>query len=415
MRKYLKYWLRFLASQLLLKYQPRIVAITGSTGKTSTKDAIFAALAASDDQIRVAKTQGNLNTEFGVTANIIDPTFAGNQAGDKMRLSPEDVIRLSWQALKLIIGKASYPEILVLELAADRPGDIRYFMEFIQPEVGVLTNIGDVHLEFFADKASLVEEKGKLIAGIDPRGLAVLNRDDDFSNLVSKKTLAKGVFVGRESDADFRAIDIGVSQSGLHFTATYLNRSVQVALPVFGQQFIYAALAALAVADYFGVDFNEAARRLLKFKPAPGRFERIDLGDLVLIDDTYNANPVSSAAALDSLARLGGQRRKVAILGDMKELGNARESGHQAVGQLVAKTVDFLIVVGEGGKLIREAAIKAGFPEQQTAILSLGPEAADALFSHLRDNDIVLVKGSRAVHMDRVVDLIKQKFGGGIS
>ncbi len=411
LRKFLKNWLRILASKILIKYRPRIVAITGSTGKTTTKDAVFEVLKKVDEQSRglVAKTQGNLNTEFGVTASIIDPSFTGTNLEGKTRLSIKDTVNLTIKASRLLLGNLFYPQILVLELAADRPGDIQYFMEFITPEIGILTNIGDVHLEFFPTKADLVNEKKSLIANISIDGLAILNADDEFSNLVSKSTTAKKVFIGIERKADYTAHDIGLSHSGIHFTVSHDNKSIKAMMPVYGQQFVYAALTAFAVADYFGISIDEISKKLNNFKSAPGRFERINLNQLILIDDTYNANPTSMLAALKSLARLDAQRRKVAILGDMRELGSAYQESHQRVGQAAANSVDLLMIIGEGGELIKQSAIEAGFPAEQAISLDIS-SARDVISTHLRDNDTVLVKGSRAVGMDKIVDLIKQKF-----
>ena len=409
-RQILKTWLRFLASKILVKYQPQIIAITGSTGKTSTKDAVFAVL--DDGTGKVAKTWENLNTEFGVTANIIDPDFKGTQIEDKLRLSIGDVVHLIAKAIKSIVFKVSYPQVLILELAADRPGDIQYFMEFIKPEIGILTNIGDVHLEFFGNKTELVEEKSKLIGNVLEQGLAILNQDDEFSNLVSQRTLASKVLVSVKNPTDWQARDIGVSSSGIHFNVIHKNEQMSVSLPIYGQQFIYAILMALAVADYSSIPLQQAIKRLSNFKPAIARFERINLGNLTIIDDTYNANPTSTVAALQSLVRLGAQNRKVAILGDMRELGGAYEKGHKQVGELSSKTVELLITVGSGGELIGKVAVEAGLSPDR--VINLGNmdigSMGDVISKNLQDNDIVLIKGSRAVHMDKIVDLIKQRF-----
>ncbi|OGB74117.1 hypothetical protein A2V68_02165 [candidate division Kazan bacterium RBG_13_50_9] len=410
LRSLLKFALAYFAAAILRKYRPRIVAITGSTGKTTAKDAVFAVLSDPEHPGAVGRTQGNLNTEFGVTANIIDPNFLGSKDEDKARLSLKDIVYLKWHAFKLLLTRGMYPKILVLELAADRPGDIAYFMRFITPEVGVLTNIGDVHLEFFRDKASLIEEKGKLIAAVHPAGLAILNRDDELANLVAQRTVAEKAFVGLADGADWQARGLGISASGLHFSAVHGSDSWPIEMPAFGQQFAYSALIALAVADYFRLPLAIAAERLKNFRPPAGRFERIELKNLTLIDDTYNANPTSTLAALSSFSRLAGGRRRVAILGDMRELGSAYEKGHREVGEAAAKLTDLLLTVGEGGELIGEAAVGAGLPPGLAIQLPEG--GGDAVLGYLRDNDVVLVKGSRAVHMDKIVDLLKQKFGG---
>ncbi|MFH1088662.1 MAG: Mur ligase family protein [Patescibacteria group bacterium] len=404
-RKILKKWLRFLASRVLKKYHPRIVAITGSTGKTSTKEAVLTVLKKSKEDNRVVGTQGNLNTEFGVTATIIQPGFTGTESGREVKLTIKDLGQLTWHAIRLLVIKVSYPKVLVLELAADRPGDMKYFMSFIRPEISVLTNIGDVHLEFFGSKSELVEEKSLIIANVDSKGVAILNKEDEFSKLISHKTMAKKVLVSTESEADIYARDIAFGGKGVHFTLINNNQVVQVDLPVFGYQFIYSALFAIAVGDYFGITKNVVAQRLKGLILPKSRFEIIKLGNMVIIDDTYNANPTSTVAALKSLARIGVNRKKIAILGDMRELGSAHQKGHQTVGECAAKVVDQLYVVGDGGQLIKVAAIGAGLPHNQVCDFS-----NDAVPLILRDNGIVLVKGSKTVRMDKIVELIKDKF-----
>lgn len=401
-RKLLKIWLRYLAAKVLRKYCPRVVAITGSTGKTSTKEAILTVLRERSDD-RIVGTRDNLNAECGVTATIIKPGFIGQKTQGKVKLTGRDVWQLTWRAIKLLIKKLPYPQVLVLELGADRPGDIRYFMNFIKPEVGVLTNIGDAHLEFYGSKSELVEEKSLLIANVETRGLVILNKDDDFSKLVSRKTAAKKLFISAEKEADIWARDIGFSSSGIHFGAVYGKQITQIDLPVFGYQFVYAALLALAVGQYFKVPWEVMAKRLNQYTVLQGRFEIIKLGETIVIDDTYNANPASTLAALKSLARLGVNRRKVAILGDMRELGSAYEKGHQSVGECAAKVVDQLWVAGEGGALIKEAALRAGLPPGQARDWQ-----ESAIPAILQDNNIVLIKGSLAMKMDKIVELMKQ-------
>lgn len=404
-RKILKNWLRLLASRVLKKYHPRIVAITGSTGKTSTKEAILIVLKKSSEDVRVVGTQGNLNTEFGVTATIIQPGFTGTESGRDVKLTVKDLWRLTLYAIKSLLVEVNYPKVLVLELAADRPGDIKYFMSFIKPEISVLTNIGDVHLEFFGSKSELVEEKSLIVSNVMSNGAIILNKEDDFSKLISRKTTAKKILVSAESEADVYARDIAFGGKGMHFTLINHNQVVQVDLPVFGYQFIYSALFAIAVGDCFGIAKNVAAQRLKGLVLPKSRFEIIKLGTMVIVDDTYNANPTSTVAALKSLARIGVNRKKIAILGDMRELGSAHQKGHQTVGECAARVVDQLYVVGEGGQLIKTAAIESGLPTDQANDFS-----ESVISAILQDNGVVLVKGSKSVKMDKIVELIKDKF-----
>jgi len=415
LKNWLKKYLKWLADKVLRKYKPKIVAITGSTGKTTTKEAIFLVLS-NATQLKdkfIVKTAGNLNTEFGVPASIIDHNFVGTMVGDKVRISFSDILNLTKQASKLLIGSAKYPDILILELGADKPGDIAHFMTFVHPDVGILTNIGDVHLEFFDTKASLVEEKRKLITGTLPTGLVVLNKDDEFSNLILRNLSTKVVMVSVKTKADYRATNIGLSSSGIRLEVLHEGESRAVTMPVYGKQFAYTALFVMAVADYFGISPKEASLYLSQIKFSAGRFEKIDLKGMTLIDDTYNANPTSMMSALESLTSLGMARRKVAILGDMRELGSAYEKGHKDVGLVAANTVDFLISVGSGGELIRQSAIRSGLSAVKTVgfgEMNDKSQIRSAILPYLRDNDIVLVKGSRAVHLDKIAEAIKENY-----
>lgn len=404
-RKILKIWLKWLAAKILRKYHPRIIAITGSTGKTSTKDAVLLVLRRDVDDGMVSGTKGNMNTEFGVTATIINPEFAGTAAGVKTKVTIKDAWQLTKCAFQLLTHTLPYPKILVLELAADRPGDIKHFISFIRPEVGIITNIGDVHLEFFGSKAELVEEKSLVISHIAEGGLAILNQDDDFSKLISRKTLVQKIFISAEQPADWYARDIGFSNTGIHFGAMFGNQTMQIDLPVFGYQFVYAALTALAVGSHFRIRPEVMKNRLSDYRAPDRRFNIVKLGATIIIDDTYNANPTSVLAALKSLARLGLNRRKVAILGDMKELGSAHERGHSCVGEYAGKVLDQLWVTGDGGALIKEAAIRSGLPLGQAR-----DWVESAIPTVLQDNSIVLVKGSQAAGMDKIVTSIRKYY-----
>ncbi|MEA1909909.1 MAG: UDP-N-acetylmuramoyl-tripeptide--D-alanyl-D-alanine ligase [Patescibacteria group bacterium] len=401
LRNTLKIWLKIIASKVLNKYKPRIIAITGSTGKTSTKDAISTVMSGKD----IAGTKGNMNTEFGVSATIIDPAFTPSFEDGKAKLSIKDVWDLTMSGFRKVVSNVDYPRILVLELAADRPDDIKFFMGFIKPEVAILTNIGDVHLEFFGSKSRLVEEKGCIIASVKRKGLAILNKDDDFSKLVSRRTKSRKVFISANEEADVWAGNIGFGGKGIHFNINSGSEISHIDLPVFGYQFVYAALFAWAVGRYFGVSPELISKRLEQYKVPTGRFEIMRLGKTILIDDTYNANPASVTMALKSLGRLGVNRQKVAVLGDMRELGSAHQKGHRLVGTEAAKVLDQLWVIGKGGSLIRQAAIDSGMPKGKVRFFS-----EDEIPKILQDNYIVLIKGSRAVHLDATVKQIKEHY-----
>ncbi len=391
-----------MAGQIARKYQVKIVAVTGSVGKTTTKEAVFAVL---KQAYLVQRSLYNANTEWGITASVIDPGFEPSfTESGKARISLTQLVSLKFKGLWKLITKQNYPAVLVLEMAADRPNDIRWFNRWFDYDVAVITTIGDSHLEFYKSQEELTAEKLSLTKKLKPRGLAVINGGcERCQGLVLADSQRKVTF-GWNEQSNYWAETTGESNYILHSPAD----KFEVKLPV-GRQFVPAALVAFAVGEEFGLTAEQIKKGLEEFQPISGRFQIQHAPMWTIIDDTYNASPESMRLALMSLKDVA-RGRKVAILGGMRELGSATEEGHRQVGQWAAKQVGLLIVVGKDAELIAEGAISAGMLQENVVKISWDENnpSVDSAISQilpiLEEGDTVLVKASRALHLDRLVE-----------
>lgn len=361
LRKILAFKLRLIAKAILKKYRPKIVAITGSVGKSSTKEAIFTVLS---KHFKVRKNEANFNTEIGVPMTVVGENYVG---GNIWRWK-----QILFKGLAMLFKKTDYPEILILEMGADRPGDIRYLTSFIKPDVSVITNIGVSHLEFFKDVQELRNEKAAIIRALPENGLAVLNGDDEGTMSVKNQTKARAVLYNLPPDE--------------HGNAPYA----------------YARLAAVAVAKFFGISREQALDDLKEFKNLRGRLVELPgVNGSTIIDDTYNSAPASAIAAIKYLKNREG-KRKIAVLGRMAELGAATESGHVEVGRVAAKQdLDLLLVKNNDASLIARGAREAGMPKEKIKEFGSAEEVANLI--QLSPGDVVLVKASQAEYFEDII------------
>ncbi|MFA6790549.1 MAG: UDP-N-acetylmuramoyl-tripeptide--D-alanyl-D-alanine ligase, partial [Parcubacteria group bacterium] len=298
--------------------KPKVVGITGSVGKTSAKEAIFRVL---EGSFKVRKNEENYNNEIGVPLTII-----GAKSGEK------NIFKWLWVGIRWIfnlIFPFGYPKILILEMAIDRPGDMKYLTSFARPEVGVLTDISASHLEFFDSLNSIAGEKSVLLKSLPENGLAVVNVDNEIIRKIKNKLRSRTVDFGIENEAKIRATDIKFiydeeekNIEGLSFKLNQEGNFVPIRLyHIIARHHVYAVLAAVAVGNYFKINLIDMAKSLENLKPPRGRMTPIEgiKGSLV-VDDSYNASPVSAIAALNTVEKIRAFRR-VAILGDMMELG----------------------------------------------------------------------------------------------
>lgn len=398
--------LRLLSKKILNKYKPDIIGITGSVGKTSSKEAIAAVL---ESKFTVRCSAKNYNNEIGLPLTIIG-----------VEKSPGKSI-LGWMAVvikakKLILKRdKNYPEILVLEMGADKPGDIEYLTEFAPCKVGVLTFISHAHTEFFKTLKKIAQEKRVIISHLRQDGFAVLNFDNELVMQSASTTKAEIITYGFKEGADLRATDVNILKdekngwpNGLNFKVLFKGAVMPVYLPgVMAKSAITSALSGLAVGTIFGVNLVEGAQALSKLAGLPGRMRLIPgIKNTLIIDDTYNSSPEATKAAVEALAQVAVKEgaERYAALGDMLELGLETENTHRELGFKVAEMgIDFLITVGEAAKYIAQAAKEAGMEEHHIASFAGSAEAGRFLQEKLKSGDVVLAKGSQGGRMEKLV------------
>ena len=397
MRNLLVQILKLLAKMTLARYRPRVVAITGSVGKTSAKEAIACVMAPA---FSIRASKDNHNNEIGVPLTII-----GFESGNNNALA------WAWILIKALakLVYAQYPQVLVLELGADRPGDIAYLASLIgQIDVAVLTDIGISHLEFFANPQELAREKLSLIKKLETSSAAILNFDNLKIYESRTQTKAEIIGYGFSAEALIQASDFHLIKSydqwGSNFKIHYKGTVVPFFLPeALGKPSVYSALAACAVGLKFNINLVQASEALKKYLPPAGRLRVFPgIKRTLIIDDTYNAAPDSTIAALEALSQLASGR-KVAVLGGMAELGNKTESGHREVAaRVVENKIDVVFLVGEHAKIIQDELQKRKF-------LGLTNWFANADLARLpvqdalQESDTILVKGSQSARMEKIV------------
>lgn len=389
------------ARLVLHRHQPRIIAITGSVGKTTTKDAVYAALA---PHLSVAASKKSFNSDIGVPLAILQLENPWS--------NPVAWIRTLVQGLAHLRGP--YPQWLVLEVGADRPGDIRRIARWLQPHLVIYTGVPKTpaHVEYFASANAVFHEKRTLIEYLRPGGKVFVYADDPRAHELKQSFRAAFISYGFSEDADFRAshdeIDlVDRTPIGLRFRLEREGLSVPVAIQgSLGRPRILAALAALAVAHELGIDAVSASSALSAWEQTPGRMRLIEgAHGSTIIDDTYNSSPVAALAALDTLASIKNRGRKIALLGDMLELGRESAEAHRTVGERAGETVTLLATCGIRARAMAEAALDAGLSGDKVRQYEQSEvtRAAAEIKRELKKGDVVLVKGSQGMRMEFAV------------
>ncbi len=402
MLKILQYILKLLAQKILLKYHPEIIAITGSVGKTSAKEAIAAVLL---NKFVVQRNIKNYNNELGVPLTIIGAETAGKNIFKWLAVF--------WRAKKLLLFRdKNYPKILILELAADRPGDMDYLLDFVSPRIGVLTRIGPVHLEKFGTQEKILEEKSKLIKSLPKDGFAILNYDYKDVLSLCDSTKAKCVTYGFDEGADVRAKNILYGRGQTTFTLEYGGTTMPVVLlHAAGKPQIYAMLAGICCGIAKGMDLEEIKEALKNYSPPKGRGNVLKgIKNTLIIDETYNASPQAVEAALENLKNLSGKDRAIAVLGDMLELGPISKDAHLAIGKKVAELeLNYLFTAGIRAKDIARGAREGGMIKDRIFEFSDNTSLGKFLQEKMEQGDVILVKGSRGMKMEEIVqEIIEQ-------
>ena len=348
------------------------IAITGSVGKTTTKDMVAAVLGA---RFRVHKTEGNFNNDIGV---------------------PLTLLKLERQH-----------EVCVVEMGMDHAGEIDYLGKLVEPDMALITNIGDAHIENLGSRENIFKAKCEIFPHLKPDGLAVLNGDDPMLASLKGTLPQRSVFVGGGEGLDYTACDLNSDNVGHLSCRIKTPRSqFEADIPALGNHMIYPTLMAAAVAEAMGMAPDEIVRGIGAFLPTKMRMNIIRCkGDIVILNDAYNANPQSMRAAAAVLGNSGQKRWKVAVVGDMKELGAGSEQFHRAVGGYFAQAgADRLIAVGDLARFMAEGAKAAGL-EQADYFPTLG-EAKNALSREVRAGATILVKASRSMAFEKIVDFL---------
>lgn len=397
--------LRGMASLMIKKFHPKIVGITGSVGKTSAKEATYSVLS---KKFQVRRGEKNYNNEIGVPLTII---------GKENKNTIGGWVKMSFGWFFELVFSSHYPEVLILEMGADRPGDIKYFTDFVKLDVGILTDISGSHLEFFESIEGVAREKSTLLKSLDEKKLAVINIDNEQIAKIKNQIKSRVMTFGFSEEADVRASDLkynyvpsengeGKEIKGLSFKLNFQGKVIPVRLNnILAAHSIYSALSAVCVGLEFGLNLIEICSALENFCLPRGRMTLIaGKGNTSIIDDTYNASPVSTLAALDVLEKIESQR-KIVVLGDMLELGNDEEAGHKKVIKKVLDIkADIFLAVGK--------RMKKNFPTDKKNIFEKGGvfffgsplEATKKLEELVREGDLILVKGSQGMRMEKIVE-----------
>jgi UDP-N-acetylmuramoyl-tripeptide--D-alanyl-D-alanine ligase len=362
-----------------MKFKVPVVAITGSSGKTTTKEMAANILGQTK---AVLKNEGNYNNLIGL---------------------PLTLFRLE-----------ARHEAVVLEMGTNRPGEIRRLTEIAEPDIGVVTNVGPAHLEGLKSLKMVREEKGDLFRTMSGRGTAVINIDDPNLSHWEERWEGRTITFGIEKPAEVCAEHISQEgEKGTIFTLVSGTGSREVTMATIGNHNVYNALAAAAAARACGIPFDKICRGLMSFKPVAGRMEvhRLKNGAF-LINDAYNANPASVGEALKTLRELKGESRSVVVIGDMLELGEASERLHGDIGRMIGETgVAKVFLRGRFAGAVAQGAMKKGLRREQIHIDLSPEEIAESLKRGLKEGDWALVKGSRRMKMEDIVQAIVRTIG----
>jgi UDP-N-acetylmuramoyl-tripeptide--D-alanyl-D-alanine ligase len=368
--------LQTLATAVRKMWGKPLVGVTGSAGKTTTKEAIAHVLST---RFRVLKSEGNFNNHFGLPLMLL-------------KLEPEH-------------------DVAVIEMGMSHAGEIRALAKIAQPEIGVVTNVAPVHLEYFDSLAGIARAKYELVESLPASGTAVLNADDEYVSQFGRGFKGKVVKYGTTAIADVRAENVrSEGAEGVQFDIVTPGGREHALLPLVGEHNVLNGLAAVAVGLARGLKLAESVAALASLKPADKRGQVLQVGNITVVNDCYNSNPKALEAMVDSLASMKAKRR-IVVAGEMLELGPAGEQMHRAAGQHMAeKKIDVLI----GVRGLAKAMVEAAGAGMQAEFVATAEEAGEWLAHETRDGDVVLLKASRGVKLEKALDTWKAKRDGGV-
>ncbi|HPM76733.1 MAG TPA: UDP-N-acetylmuramoyl-tripeptide--D-alanyl-D-alanine ligase [bacterium] len=367
-----------LARWTLAQRKIPVLAVTGSTGKTTTKEMLYEIMNLARPG-KVLRNEGNFNNLIGLPLTVFRLTAAH--------------------------------EVAVLEMGMSMRGEIRRLAQIAQPNIGVITNVSAVHLEHLKTIGAVAEAKGELLENFTEQNTVVLNADDPRVKRMGEGKPFRCLYFSADpnGDAQVRALNVAPQGfEGIRATLAIGDETIEVVLSCFGRHNVLNALAAAGAAHAFGVDAATIARGLEAFRPPAMRSRVLNIFGVTVIDDTYNANPRSMDAALAALAELAGQGRKVAVLGDMFELGDETQAAHRRLGRHAAKTrLDRLILLGEQAEHVADGAREEKMDDAAISIFDEQGDIVNDLRAWAQRGDVILVKGSRGMRMERIVRGLK--------
>lgn len=395
------------AKLVLHKYKPRIIAVTGSVGKTSTKDAIYSVLA---PHVHVRKSDKSFNSEVGIPLTILGRPNAWQ--------NPLKWVENLIDGLVLLLWGAKYPAWLVLEVGADRPGDISSVAKWLKCDMVIITRLPDVpvHVEFFRSPEDVVREKASLLTALKSDGTFIANADDAKVLALREHVPGRSVTYGFTLGSDIMGEKLELLTEsgenghplGLAARVKYedTGESVDVRLlGTIGSHGFMPMLAAIAVGKVLDIPLASMAESLAAHVAPPGRMRLIPgIKGTLIIDDTYNASPAATSAALHALGLAGKGGRRIAILGDMLELGRYSTAQHREVGKDVADCADILLTVGFRARDIAQGALDSGMKDERILQYEDAKQAGNELEQILEAGDVVLIKGSQSMRMERIVE-----------
>ncbi|MEK7585866.1 MAG: UDP-N-acetylmuramoyl-tripeptide--D-alanyl-D-alanine ligase [Patescibacteria group bacterium] len=392
---------------VLVRHRPKVIAVTGSVGKTSTKDGIFTILSKFKT---VRKSEKSYNSEIGIPLTILGVQNGWN--------NPIMWIENIFRGFILMFWSKEYPEWLILEVGTGKPNDIRNITKWLAPDIVVITRFPDkpVHIEFFGSVDAIIEDKSTLAFALKKNGALILNHDDEKVYALHEKANRRTVSYGFDDNATYKGVypsykyknekDNSIPE-GISFKLEHDGNTFPVTLPnVVGMHYVGLALASIAVAHEIGCDLLTSINAISEYTAPPGRLSLIEgVNRSILIDDTYNASPVATEVAIEVLKDLKA-KRKIAVLGDMLELGKMTEEAHREIGEAVSYVADILVVVGPRARFIADGARDKGFPATKIEKFENSKMAAEFLKGFVKEGDMVLLKGSQGVRLERAVEAV---------
>lgn len=370
--------LRSFAREYRRKLDSDIVAVTGSAGKTTVKEMAACVLSG---KVAIAATRGNWNNDIGLPLSLL-----------KMEPSVE-------------VG--------VFELGMNHPGEIAALCRILQPDMGIITNVGPVHLEFFRTIDAIASEKATLLDSLPADGAALLDRESVFFDMFRRRSSARIVTVSGQGDADYVYKVVNEETYTFRITDAKAGESFELRSKAPGRHNVYNAVLAAAVGREYGIDWETIQSGLDNYRPPPMRWEEKTAGGVTIVNDAYNANPMSMRAAMDTFGKRGSAGRRWLVLGGMLELGNSEEAEHLGVGEYAGKADwDGIITVGRLGEIIARGASSGGFSKDRITVCKDNQEAVGALLSKLKPGDHVLFKASRGIKLEEVVDGVGKRLRG---